>query len=675
MTRIRIVFVVMALVLLGLMALVIGTAFDTVAKERSRHHRVVADRIVDEMEGELTAWLRREEDRPYAQYRYFYVPEGSPEQLVNLIRSPLSDPPQESFLICYFQIDADGSVSSPLWPDNEELAAIATNWRPSSEIRAVVDLVDEAVRDFWGTEVALLAGSGLAETTRGKTAILEEEQLADTALGDVSATGETGNLKNRVELDERTVKQASANQNGRGKKGKGDSLSYLSRLNRGADGRRQRPTKVEPSQAANVYNFLQKEANVLQGAAQTQAEAVASNLGNEIQRLESELLATTPEIREDISDTLEADGSATIDVRLKPMVGRLATSNHLVIYRTVSIGEKIYRQGMMLDIRALVRWAAKRVLADSELAARASISVVDQSSEKNVDETTYRHRFAEPFAAVRADVTLAPLPEVQRPVNLTSLSLLLAAAATLGLFALYRMVAVVVAYAERRNNFVSAVTHELKTPLTAIRMYSEMLRDGIVPDEGKRQQYYETITAETERLTRLVQNVLELSQLEQKTRAMKIVVGDVESVAREVLEVLRPHAEKEGFSLELRADPELPQVRFDRDALIQVLFNLVDNALKYSRRATHKAIVLSCRQQGEGVVLAVSDHGPGVARRQLEKIFEPFYRAEDELTRTSRGTGIGLALVQGLVERMGGSVRGRNSQHGGFEVEIQLSTT
>jgi signal transduction histidine kinase len=234
------------------------------------------------------------------------------------------------------------------------------------------------------------------------------------------------------------------------------------------------------------------------------------------------------------------------------------------------------------------------------------------------------------------------------------------------------MVAVTVGFANRRYNFVSAVTHELKTPLTAIRMYGEMLRDGLVASKEKRQQYYGVITAETERLTRLVNNVLELARLERKDRSLSLVVGDIGPVLEEVVAILQPHAQQEAFCLRIEVEESLPPVRFDRDALTQVLFNLVDNAIKYSRRAEKKEILLSCRRHETGVVLAVADHGPGVAPRHLKRVFEPFYRGEDELTRTSKGTGIGLALVRGLVERMGGAVSGHNREAGGFEVSVSL---
>ena len=282
----------------------------------------------------------------------------------------------------------------------------------------------------------------------------------------------------------------------------------------------------------------------------------------------------------------------------------------------------------------------------------------------------YQHRFAEPFDDLTARLALRPLPGVGGVAYVYALAALLLATGVLGLAALYRMVSVVVAFAERRSNFVAAVSHELKTPLTAIRMYGEMLRDGMVPSDAKRDEYYRHITAESERLSAAHQQRARV--LAPRERHARSGAGDRLGGAgvRQVAELLRPHVEGQGFALCLEVDAEIPPVRFEPDALMQVLWNLVDNAVKYARDAEPRRIALRCWHDGGGVHVAVRDHGPGVPPRHLGRIFEPFYRGENELTRRSKGTGLGLALVRGLVERMGARVSGRNVPDGGFEVEI-----
>ncbi|HWO11527.1 MAG TPA: HAMP domain-containing sensor histidine kinase, partial [Polyangiaceae bacterium] len=283
----------------------------------------------------------------------------------------------------------------------------------------------------------------------------------------------------------------------------------------------------------------------------------------------------------------------------------------------------------------------------------------------------FAHRFGAPFDSLEASLALGPLAEPDDRTLILPLALLLGACVVLGLFALYRTTATQIEFAERRNNFVSAVSHELKTPLTAIRMYAEMLEGGLVESDAQRRDYYRTITTESERLSRLINNVLELARIEKKPINLKLMLGDLVPVVRDALEVLRPHVEREGFRLELDVDGPLPNVLFEADALRQILFNLVDNALKYSRDASDRRISVRLATGDGRVLLCVRDRGPGIDQQHLRAIFQPFFRAERELTRKTQGTGIGLALVQGLVERMGGSVRGANADPG-LEISLEL---
>ncbi len=624
MNRLRWFFILLALGLTLPLALLLVKARESLAVESDARHRAVAERIVDEMERELSAWLRGEEDRPYGHYRYFFLPEESSGEVFDMVRSPLSEPSSEPFVVGYFQVDPDGEVRSPLWPRNEELARGQLGWQPSSELAKIVDDVKGAVAGLW-------------RPGPDPFAVADQQTVGST---EPVGKGPVPEAKSKAGLEEMDA---------------ASSLGLLESLNRGAQERQQRLSKLELSQAPVAYNFLRSDRD-------SALQEATSQEGGPSQ------LRVTDEVEAGIEETLQAKALERIDVRLEPMIGRRAAADRRVLYRTVLIGQRAYRQGIVIDGAALLDWLAERVLND-RLAAQ--IRLLPSTVAAEVGEHAYRHRFAEPFGSLSATLALGHLPEPSGSLYIHTLAALLALMTTVGLFALYRMVAVKVSFAERRSNFVSAVTHELKTPLTAIRMYGEMLRDGVVPSEGKRQRYYEIMTAEAERLTRLVQNVLELSRLEQH-RPMQLVSGDATAVLREVIAMLEPHVEKEGFRFDLAVEADLPAVRFDRDALIQVLFNLVDNALKYSRQATDKTIRLRAHRSGSGVALAVADHGPGVAREHLKKIFEPFYRGENELTRTSKGTGIGLALVHGLIERMGGQVRGRNLDEGGFEVRLVL---
>ncbi|MEY4577025.1 MAG: hypothetical protein RL701_1728 [Pseudomonadota bacterium] len=352
--------------------------------------------------------------------------------------------------------------------------------------------------------------------------------------------------------------------------------------------------------------------------------------------------------------------------------------------RVTKNGAEVALEGFVVDADALVATLRTRVLEQQGLGNLARVASVhedarptrklplDLDSPSFAHAYTFKHRFAHPFAAVEARLLLAPLDDEGAFDLLYQLSALVVLSVVVGLYALYRMAAVQVRFAEQRSNFVAAVSHELKTPLTAIRMYGEMLRDGMVENDQKRNEYYATITSETERLSRLINNVLELSRLEQNDRPVQLVAADLGRAVAEVVAVFRPHAEQAGFTIVFSSQAALPHARFDRDALTQVLFNVLDNALKYAQGSGPRELRVRCERAAHGGVrVRVQDSGPGVPADQLAAIFAPFYRVQSELTRTQKGTGIGLSLVKGLVERMQGSVVATNLEPG-FEVCVTL---
>jgi len=227
--------------------------------------------------------------------------------------------------------------------------------------------------------------------------------------------------------------------------------------------------------------------------------------------------------------------------------------------------------------------------------------------------------------------------------------------------------------ARQKTDFVSNVSHELKTPLTSIRMFSELLAEGRVNDPAKQRSYLHIITAETARLTRLINNVLDFSRLERGEKKYNFRDCDLVSVARDTAETYRPHLENNGFKFDCSI-PEHPlPVRGDTDALAQIIVNLLSNAEKYSNGPKEIELLVS-RQDGPlpYAEVKVLDRGPGVPRGSEEKIFEKFYRAHDSLSSGIQGSGLGLTLARQIARAHGGDVVYESREGGGSCFALRL---
>jgi signal transduction histidine kinase len=209
--------------------------------------------------------------------------------------------------------------------------------------------------------------------------------------------------------------------------------------------------------------------------------------------------------------------------------------------------------------------------------------------------------------------------------------------------------------ASLRSQFVSSVSHELKTPLTAIRMFAETLLMGRARDGEVAAEYLETIVNESERLTRLLNNVLEFSKLERGTSTFHLVPHAIGEVIQRSVRAMSYPLSQQGFTLNVDIAEGLPAVPVDPDALEQALLNLLTNAMKYSGAA--RTIELTARRDDRHVTIDVVDHGVGIAAEDHERVFEKFYRAATPENRHIPGTGLGLTLVQHIARAHGGGIR------------------
>lgn len=223
-----------------------------------------------------------------------------------------------------------------------------------------------------------------------------------------------------------------------------------------------------------------------------------------------------------------------------------------------------------------------------------------------------------------------------------------------GMILTYRNVARELALAKLKSDFVSNVSHELRTPLALIRLYAETLEMGRITGHGKQQEYYEIIRKESERLTSLINNILDFSRIESGKKEYTFRETNVADLVRSTLESYRFEIEQNGFEFEQKIDNDVPPLLVDREAIARSLLNLVNNAVKYSSNEKYLAVRLY--RHSNGVNLEVVDHGIGIPAKDHLKIFEKFYRVGDPLVHNTKGSGLGLSLVRHIVKAHGGDV-------------------
>lgn len=223
--------------------------------------------------------------------------------------------------------------------------------------------------------------------------------------------------------------------------------------------------------------------------------------------------------------------------------------------------------------------------------------------------------------------------------------------------------------ARQKTTFVANVSHELKTPLTSIRLFAEMLLQHRQPDEARRDDYLRTMVSEAERLSRLVDNVLTFSRRDADNPDCIKERLNLAELVRETVEQLRPHLVLHGFSLRVEA-PEMLPVQGHAEGLRQVLMNLLSNAEKYSE-GCREVTVIVC-SEGDEAVVEVADRGVGVPPSQAARIFEEFYRGDDSLTSTRRGTGLGLSIARHIARKHGGDVTFRPRDGGGSIFSLRI---
>jgi len=226
--------------------------------------------------------------------------------------------------------------------------------------------------------------------------------------------------------------------------------------------------------------------------------------------------------------------------------------------------------------------------------------------------------------------------------------------------------------ARLKSRFVSDVSHDLKTPIALIRLYAETLELGRVRDPERAQEFLQVISREAKRLTHLINNVLDMSRIEAGRKSYSFAEGDLGQIVRETLEAYRYQFDQQGVKVARQLEPGPLPARLDPEAMTQALINLLDNAIKYSNGS--KEIEVTLRRQGDQALLSVRDRGIGIPPHEQERIFDLFYRVNNDVVQRVRGSGLGLTLVRQIVEAHGGrvEVKSRPGEGSVFTVVLPL---
>jgi len=224
-----------------------------------------------------------------------------------------------------------------------------------------------------------------------------------------------------------------------------------------------------------------------------------------------------------------------------------------------------------------------------------------------------------------------------------------------GIYFLYSNIRREIYLSQAKSEFVSNVSHEIRTPLSLIGMFAETLESGRVNTEDKKREYYGIISKETQRLSRIVNRILNFSQLEANKKTFNFQPVQVNDLCTDILKMYFYPMQEKGFTFEFNPDKDARQIRADKESISEVLVNLVDNAIKYSR--DNKKITITTGVDGRYTFVAVKDQGIGIAKNHQRDIFDQFYRAPTGDVHTTKGSGLGLALVKKIVEAHDGEIK------------------
>ena len=619
--------------------------------------RQLAEELSQRIDSNLQRWLIKEQQRPAAEYNYL-LDQNQLGATNYLQRSPLSQWPSTEAppgLLGYFQVNSDGQLSSPLLPDSEKEGL-------SSGLS--VDEIRQRQEIKQGIE-AVLSENQLVSPKPEDAFVMEDDAYGAEAQASFDKLSqnreESRQLKNLGKISELDLERSFAD---------AEPMQQAKRA-----------IKEEQKSAAGAYPAKAKPQLSILPSASAPASVAPETVAPELMEA---IPAPVP---------IKLFNHNTSAFNLS-----LLDSGHLILFRNAWVNNQRLVQGMLIEQNQFIQSSIQQAFDQSSLSDNTNLVIAYQGTVLKILSSNQYRRMSLNYASLSAqDVkgtlllqnTLSnPLAELELIFSATrlpdgpggtvitwaSILLLMLLFVIFGL--LHRFGVRQIRLLQQQQNFIASVSHELKTPLTSIRMFSEMLKEGWTPPE-KQQEYFTFISDESERLSRLITNVLQLARMERQ----ELRLNTKPMTVNQLVDLLRSRLESQvaqtEFSLNVQFDAinEAAKVSVDADAMMQVMMNLVDNSLKFSKDASNKTIDFHIYQQQQSILFELRDYGPGIPPQEQPRVFDLFYRVGNELTRSAQGTGIGLALVQQLISEMGGSIRYFQPELGaGFRIQLPVTS-
>ncbi|MFW5451280.1 MAG: sensor histidine kinase [Methylophagaceae bacterium] len=672
-------------------ALLIQQSYTQLKWETFHQHQVMADELATRIDSQFLQLINAEQQRSFTDYSFLNVV-GDPSASF-FQRSPLSNYPISSEmpgLIGYFQVDSLGKLKTPLIPEEIEQAnnygvtdtelverlalhnkiqsILSDNRLVQNEHTGGLELNKDKRQDNEGEDDAIFSsiGSDLSSSIKSSEAIVLEDEFQPSIQGQAAFD----------ELKKSPAKKLKS----KGKLGRLEDLKL--EQNYKDEVAEQEVIEEKQQQAKSIESRARKEQSVLPEAIRELTTKYDADLNDQAE------IAASPTIQTNVTPLR----IYTFESEIDPFEFSQLDSGHFVLFRKVWLNEQRYIQGVLIEQQPFLEHIINTAFRNTALSTMSNLLVAYQgnvlqafteqatasylsSTHELTGELLYQTRLSDPLSELQLLFSITQLPAGPGGTVIKWLALILACVLCIGFYLMYRLGVGQINLANQQQDFVSAVSHELKTPLTSIRMYGEILREGWA-SEDKKKSYYDFIFDESERLSRLINNVLLMAKLTRNKQQVDLKKITVAELMNGVQSKVSTQIDRAGFDLTLICEQAVKQfiLNIDADWFSQIMINLVDNAIKFSVQAQSKKIELSCQQLSNGQVqFSVRDYGPGIAKQQMKKIFQLFYRSESELTRETVGTGIGLALVHQMIVGMNGQIDVVNSEPGAeFRVQFPV---